>query len=45
MGQGIAEEKMKKKTARINMDDESLINELNFCYSDQNTSASIQQIE
>lgn len=34
MGDGISEERMKKRSARINMDDESLINELNFCYSD-----------
>jgi WD40 repeat protein len=33
-GKGISEERMKKRTARINMDDDSLINELNFCYSD-----------
>ena len=34
MGDGVSEERMKKRSARINMDDESLINELNFCYSD-----------
>jgi hypothetical protein len=34
MGEGVSEERMKKRSARINMDDESLINELNFCYSD-----------
>lgn len=36
---------MKKRNARINMDDDSLINELNFCYSDQTTTASVQQID
>ena len=36
---GIAEERLKKRSARINMDDESLINELNFCYSDASTTS------
>jgi hypothetical protein len=40
MGEGISEERLKKRSARINMDDESLINELNFCYSDQTTTSS-----
>jgi enoyl-[acyl-carrier-protein] reductase (NADH) len=45
MGEGVSEERMKKRSARINMDDESLINELNFCYSDQTTTSSTQQID
>ena len=39
MGEGIAEDRMKKRNVRINMDDDSLINELNFCYSDSTTTA------
>ena len=45
MGEGIAEDRMKKRNVRINMDDDSLINELNFCYSDATTTAQTQQIE
>jgi hypothetical protein len=34
LGEGISEDKMKKRNQKINIDDDSLINELNFCYSD-----------
>ncbi len=36
---------MKKRSAKINIDDDSLINELNFCYSDSVTTQLSSQSE
>ena len=42
---GVDEHVQKKKSGKINLDDDSLINELNFCYSDSSTSSLNAQAE
>ena len=35
----------KRKTGKLDIDDDSLLNEINFCYSDQTMTAMAQQLE